>query len=78
MLTSRRLQDRWDAPNCVAFQRGEAGLDRECVAQAETIAQLLVEDMDIENGWIGTLSEAKLDALVAAVGYVIGAECKRT
>lgn len=78
VLTTRRLQDRWDAPNCVLFQRGEAGLDKDCVAQAESTSQILVQDLDVENGWIGSLGEAKLDALIASIGYVIGAECRRS
>lgn len=76
-LTTRRLRERWEAPSSVVMQQGEAGLDRECVAQAEAVSSVLVEDLDIEFGFVGALGEAKLDALVAAIGYVIAAECRR-
>lgn len=76
-LTSRRIQDRWDAPSCVCFSKGEANLDRDCVAQAEAVSQMMVSDLDIENGWVGSLGEDKLDALIAAIGYVLSAEYRR-
>ncbi len=77
-LTSRRLADRWGVENCVALQRGEAGLAQDCVAQCEAVSMVQVEDLDLERGYVGSLGESKLDTLVRAIGYVISADCTRT
>ncbi|MBI5709644.1 MAG: type II toxin-antitoxin system PemK/MazF family toxin [Candidatus Eisenbacteria bacterium] len=76
-LTSRRLTDRWGAGNCVALQRGEAGLAQNCVAQCEAVSMVRVDELDLERGYVGALGEATLDEVVRAIGYVISAECKR-
>src|SRR5262245_20193969 len=69
-LTSARLSERWDLPNCVRLQSGEAGLRKDCVAQCEHVTTILIEDLDVVDGYVGSLGEAKLDMLVKAIGDV--------
>jgi len=73
-LTSRRLADRRHLPNCVPFRSGQFGLDRECVAQAEAIGQVRVDELDLETGSIGVLDSETHRSLIRAIAYVLGAE----
>ncbi len=73
--TSRRLGVRAGLPNCTLLQKGESGLDEECVAQAEAITLMAVDQLDMETGLIGSLGRPARSRLVKAIGNVIAAEC---
>lgn len=74
-LTTRRRGEREPLANCWPLTRGEAGLDRDCVAQADAIAMMAVDQLD--GGHLGSLGETAMAGLTAAIGYVIGAKCER-
>lgn len=73
-FTSQRFEQRSQLPNCVAFRSGEFGLSKDCVAQADAIAQVGTDELDLAAGPIGVLDiEARRD-LLKAIGYVLGAD----
>ena len=76
LFTSSNFEARSKLPNCVPFSAGEFGLDRDCVAQCESITFLKRGDIDEEAGPIGTLSGERLRCLIHAVGHVIEANCE--
>ena len=72
MFTSKRLQDRKKAPNCVFFAaESQPGLGEECVAQCETISQLPIEYLDLIGGCLGRVGDEKLAEVNHAINYVI-------
>jgi hypothetical protein len=72
-LTSRRLGARESVPNCVAFRANQFGLTKDCVAQAEALAQVGVHELDVESGPIGRLDGSSHRLLLKAIGYVLAA-----
>jgi mRNA-degrading endonuclease toxin of MazEF toxin-antitoxin module len=77
-LTSTNLAMRRTSPSCVVLQRGEAGLDRECVAQCEATTLMNLSYIDIDAGPVGKLGSASMSKVVHAIGHVIEAECTPT
>ncbi len=75
-LTTAHWERRKKLPNCVAFQAGEFGLNRDCVAQAERIACLQMGDLDFSHEPIGELDASRFRELVRAIGYMIDADCE--
>ena len=75
-FTTQRLEQRRTLRNCVFFDKGSFGLPRACVAQAEAVTLLRQSDIVRPITRVGTVSPAKLEDLVSALGYVIGAECE--
>jgi mRNA-degrading endonuclease toxin of MazEF toxin-antitoxin module len=75
-LTTQRLEERWNLPNCVPFKEGQFGLDRTCLAQGETISLIEKSNLDLDRGPIGQLSPVALRDVVRAIGNVISAECE--
>jgi mRNA-degrading endonuclease toxin of MazEF toxin-antitoxin module len=73
--TTAHLDVRRRLPNCIAIERGEFGIPRACVAQAEALTMLHRTMLVAESGTIGTLDAQRLRSLIRAVGYVIDAEC---
>lgn len=76
LVTSTRFDARANQPNCVPFRAGEFGLTKDCVAQAEAITYLAVDDLDPGAGPIGVLDEARLRDLIRAVGRMMGSDCE--
>ncbi len=76
LVASAGLDVRWNLPNCTAFEAGQFGLEKDCVAQAETITQVERSELDLATGVIGTLDPAALRNLIRSIGYVISAECE--
>lgn len=72
-FTTKQLKARRDQPNCVGFRAGEGGLERDSIAQGEAISVLAKDEL--VRGPIGRISSSKLQALIRAVGDVIGADC---
>ncbi|WP_419160959.1 type II toxin-antitoxin system PemK/MazF family toxin [Candidatus Palauibacter sp.] len=75
-FTTGRLAQRRDLPNCVFFRKGTFGLAKSCVAQAEALTLIRKSDFVQPLSRLGKVSQVRMTALVAAVGYVIGADCK--
>jgi mRNA-degrading endonuclease toxin of MazEF toxin-antitoxin module len=75
-FTSAHFDERSTRPNCVAFQAGEFGLEKDCVAQAEAITLLDKEELDTDSGVIATVDDEKMREITRAIGYVITAECE--
>lgn len=73
-VTSKRVKDRKGLPNSVYFRAGQHGFTKDCVAQAEAIAQIHKSYLDFETGTIGTLDSERVRELARAIGYVISAE----
>jgi mRNA-degrading endonuclease toxin of MazEF toxin-antitoxin module len=75
-VTSRGLGERRSLPSCVAFRAGQFGLTKDCVAQAEAIAQVAKDELDLDTGPVGVLDSATSRELLKAIGYVLGADCE--
>lgn len=75
-VTSAKLETRWHLPNCVPLRAGDHGLEKDCVAKAESIASLHQSYLDLETGVIGTIDVESVRNLTRAIGYVISAECE--
>jgi mRNA-degrading endonuclease toxin of MazEF toxin-antitoxin module len=73
-LTSQRLEQRRALPNCVPLRAGQFGLTKDCAAQAEAVAQVHQDELDLEPGPIGILDPTTFRALLKAIGYVLGAD----
>lgn len=76
LVTSTNFATRSQMPHCVPFAAGEYGLTRDCVAQAETISELAAADLDLDSGAIGVLDEARLRALIKAIGNMLASDCE--
>jgi len=76
LVTSTRFSKRSTLPHCVPFQVGEFGLNKDCVAQAETISYIAVVDLDMDRGLLGVLDEVRMRALIKAIGNVIASDCE--
>ena len=77
-VTSRRVQERKELPGSVYFKPGDFGFTKECVAQAEALAQIHLDELDIESGPMGRLDVVSHRNLLKAIGYVLGAEYEPT
>lgn len=77
-LTTERLEERWRLPNCVPLQGSKPGIQKDCVAQAEAIAQLHKEYLDVGQGPLGEIDTTTLRELIKAIGNVISADCEPT
>ena len=75
-LTTRRLDRRRTLRNCVFLEKGSFGLPKACVAQAEAATLLRQSDIVRPIQRVGKVSPSKLEDLIDALGYVIGADCK--
>lgn len=75
-FTSARYERRKDQPSCVPFDRGEFGLTKQCVAQADALTQLRRTDLDDPPEQIGILSPDAQRELIKAIGYSIAAVCE--
>jgi mRNA-degrading endonuclease toxin of MazEF toxin-antitoxin module len=76
LMTSARFSLRSSLPHCVPFHAGEFGLEKDCVAQAETISYIAVADLDLDHGALGVLDEVRMRALIKAIGHVIASDCE--
>jgi mRNA-degrading endonuclease toxin of MazEF toxin-antitoxin module len=75
-LTSARFDERSRLPNAIAFQEGECGLPKRCVAQADQIAVWRKDWLDLAVGPLGELSQERMRDVVRSIGWVIDAECE--
>lgn len=75
-FTSTRLDERRDLPHCVYFSEGSFGLTKACVAQAEAMTLLRRSDLTVPSEPIGTVTVAKFERIISAVGFVMDAECE--
>ena len=73
-ITSTRVAERSELPNCVAFRAGEFGLPKACVAQAEQIA--CIESRVLDGELLGRLNLSCHRRLVHAIGYTLSAVCE--
>lgn len=75
-LTTQKLEERRKLKNCVAFDAGDFGLPKDCVAQTEALAQIRTEILDTDDGPLGELDDEAMRELVRAMGYALAAECE--
>lgn len=73
-LTTSKLAERAAMPNCVHFERGQFGLPKECVAQAEQIA--VIETSRLWPSSIGRIDANAHRSLIQAIGFVLSATCE--
>lgn len=73
-FTSKNLEVRRDLTQCVAFESGEYGLFKDCVAQADQIAFIPIADLDVAAGPIGKLDGERLEEILEAIKYVLAIE----
>jgi mRNA-degrading endonuclease toxin of MazEF toxin-antitoxin module len=76
LITSTRFALRSTLPHCVPFHAGEFGLDKDCVAQAETISYIALSDLHLDAGPLGTLDEPRMRELIKAIGNVMASDCE--
>lgn len=75
-FTTQHLDERRDSPSCVFFRAGEFGLDKDCVAQADSLALFYIVELQTDSGPIGALDDEAMRDVIRAIGYVFGAECE--
>ncbi|HET6575834.1 MAG TPA: type II toxin-antitoxin system PemK/MazF family toxin [Fimbriiglobus sp.] len=73
-FTSAQFDKRRDLPNCVPFAAGDCGLTKDCVAQADAISVIPIDQINLEQGPIGRVSDEQLRDVILAIQYVIAAE----
>lgn len=74
--TSRRFHERAKQRNCVVFNKGAFRcFTEDCVAQAEMVTTVRMEQVDRSSGRIGRVGEKQVAELRAAIGHVLGTEC---
>jgi mRNA-degrading endonuclease toxin of MazEF toxin-antitoxin module len=76
LVTSAKFSVRSLLTHCVPSRAGEFGLAKDCVAQAETMSYIAVVDLDLDQGALGRLDEARMRALIKAIGNVIASDCE--
>lgn len=76
VCTSARFALRSTLPNCVPFHAGEYGFTTDCVAQCENVLSLETNQLDLEAGPQGNLSDDAFRAVVKAISNVIGSDCE--
>lgn len=75
ICTSTRLAARRSMPNCVAFQAGQFGFTKDCVAQCEQL--LTIDQSEIPlAGPIGKLDDQAFRDVIKAIGYVFDSDCE--
>ena len=74
--TSTRFDERRTLPECVPFLAGQFGMTKDCVARADQITYIEVEDIDLESGVIANLSDEKMREVILAIGHVLDANCE--
>ncbi|MCI0343420.1 MAG: type II toxin-antitoxin system PemK/MazF family toxin [Planctomycetales bacterium] len=72
--TTARMAERRELPNCVTLSRGDGGVTKDCVVQAELCTCVLREELEAEP--LGRLPEARWREPVRALGYDFGASCE--
>ena len=77
LFTTKKLQLRGE-PNYVFFAAGEPGIDQDCVMQAESLERTPVRYLDIQHGILGRATDDKMEEVIAAIGYLLGAACYLT
>ena len=70
-ITSARVMERMNLANCVLLSRGQFGLTRDCVAQAEAIFSVSLDEIDISKGPIARLDPETLHKVKRAIANVI-------
>ena len=73
LITSRRVEERSKQPQCVPFRAGEFGLNRDCVAQGESLFSIRRNELSTQ---LGTLDEERWRDLVKALGNMLGSDCE--
>ena len=75
-VTSVKFDERKDLRNCVPFRAGQFGFDQDCVAQAEQVTTILIDELDIDEGFQDIVDDEAMRDIIRAVGYVMDAECE--
>jgi mRNA-degrading endonuclease toxin of MazEF toxin-antitoxin module len=73
LITSKRFEERSKKPQCVPLRAGEFGLNRDCVAQGESLFSIRREDL---GDCLGRLDDKRWRSLVKALGNMIGSDCE--
>lgn len=75
-FTSAKMGSRRKLANCIPFRAGQFGLTKDCVAQAEAVAQVRKVSIDLSSGALGRLDDEAMRDVIRAVGYVMASECE--
>jgi mRNA-degrading endonuclease toxin of MazEF toxin-antitoxin module len=62
-------------PNCVAFQAGQFGLTKDCVAQCEQLLTIDKSEVQI-TGPVGKLDDLSFRDVIKAIGHVMDSDCE--
>jgi mRNA-degrading endonuclease toxin of MazEF toxin-antitoxin module len=76
LVTSQLFEFRSKLANCVAFDAGEFGFGKQCVAQGESLGQVPIEDLDLAAGVVAKLDDETMRDVIRAIGYTIEADCE--
>lgn len=77
-LTSARLATRRTLPNCVPLDPKHHGVPKPCVVQAEMVAVVTKNDLQLDAPPITTLDRDVMCGVIRAIGYAIAADCTPT
>ena len=69
---SQQLQRRGSLPSCAAFDGGEGGLTKDCVAKADELGVLDKALLDLAAGPLGRFNESQMQRLMQAVAWMLG------
>ncbi|MEX0718842.1 MAG: type II toxin-antitoxin system PemK/MazF family toxin [Planctomycetaceae bacterium] len=64
---AKRVAQEW----CVAFDRGDGGLDKPCVAKCDQLSLIDKLDIDLAAGPIGTFDAQQMRRLIDAVKWAL-------
>jgi mRNA-degrading endonuclease toxin of MazEF toxin-antitoxin module len=67
-----QVEKRAKWPQCVHFQNGEFGLDKECVLKADEVTLLKFSDLRISEGPVGEVDESRMKDVSRALAYALG------
>lgn len=74
LFTTKKLHLQ-NEPNYVFFAAGEPGIAQDCVVQAESLERTPWRYLDLQTGILGHAVDAKMSAVIAAIGHVLAAAC---
>jgi mRNA-degrading endonuclease toxin of MazEF toxin-antitoxin module len=73
LITSKRFEERSKQPHCVSFRAGDFGLNKDCVAQCESLISIRRQE---RGEHLGTLDEDRWRGIVKALGNMMGSICE--
>ncbi len=71
-LTTAQFEKRMTQRSFVVFETGEGGLPEQSLAKCSDITTLRIADLDLANGYVGSLNENKMQRLFSPLNWSMG------